>query len=133
MSSRLTELLEKLSTGEYQVALEYGNLAALDPKEAVELAQALKASTLSLGNYQKKPEPLAGLAALAEKSAEARPILLECLASIPPGDLGPWACPLLNTYLGDATLRPRATQIQASWERDGSTKLKTAMKSFGGK
>jgi predicted KAP-like P-loop ATPase len=130
VAGHLTALAEKLCGDSYAIAAAKTEVVALNPKDAMDVAQNLKATAQASGETKNKPRGFEGLVALSSNKPETRPVLLNLLQSFDAAQLGSWAWPELKALADDPNFKAEAAALQKAWSAQGGEKLKQAIKAF---
>jgi hypothetical protein len=130
IAAHLSGLIEKLCGDSYAVASAKDEVVALNAKDAMDVAQNLKATVQASGDIKNKPRGFDGLASVCAHKPDARPVLLNLFRNFDPAQLGAWAWPELKSLADDPTLKTDAVAVEHAWTTQGSEKLKKAIKAL---
>jgi predicted KAP-like P-loop ATPase len=129
-AAHLNSLIEKLCGDTYAIAAAKNEVVALNAKDAMDVAQNLKATAQASGEIKNKPRGLDGLVSVCALKPETRPVLLNLLRNLDPAQVGAWAWPELKSLSDDPALKADAIALEQTWSTQGNQKLKKAIKAF---
>lgn len=130
VAGHLNALIEKLCGDDYAVAAAKAEVVALNTKDAMDVAQNLKATAQASGDIKNKPRGVDGLESICANKPDTRPVLLNLLQNLDPTQLGGWAWPILKSLADDPTLKTDAVALEQVWTAQGNEKLKLAIKAL---
>jgi predicted KAP-like P-loop ATPase len=130
VAGHLSALIEKLCGNEYTVAAAKSEVVALSAKDAMDVAQNLKATAQASGDSKTKPRGVEGLELVCANKPETRSVLLNLLQNIDPAQLGGWAWPVLKSLGEDPALKAATVSLEQTWSSKGNEKLKAAIKAM---
>lgn len=129
-AAHLNSLIEKLCGDTYAVAAAKNEVVALNAKDAMDVAQNLKATAQASGEIKNKPRGFDGLVSVCALKPETRPVLLNLLRNLDPAQVGAWAWPELKSLSDDPALKADAVALEQTWSTQGNEKLTKAIKAF---
>lgn len=130
VAAHLNSLIEKLCGDTYAVAAAKNEVVALNAKDAMDVAQNLKATAQASGEIKNKPRGFDGLVSVCALKPETRPVLLNLLRNLDPAQVGAWAWPELKSLADDLALKADAIALEQTWSTQGNEKLKKAIKAL---
>jgi hypothetical protein len=130
VAGHLNGLIEKLCGDSYAIAAAKAEVIALNAKDALDVAQNLKATAQASGDIKNKPRGYDGLAFVCNQKPDTRSVLLNLLRNLDPAQLGAWAWPELKSLADDPTSKADAIALEQVWSSQGNEKLKKAIKAL---
>lgn len=123
---KLAALLERLCGGEMAAKAATSDVRGLLPLELDPLFNALRTRVLANTSFEKRPDAMAGVAALVEAHTSLQGRYVDLLEALPPKKLGPWIA-TSGAIVTNAGLRSRFDALSQRWIKEGGAPLRAAL------
>lgn len=129
-ASHIEAMVERLMGRDMAVNMATEDIAKLTAQDAEAVFAAVSAKVIQSADLAQRPKGFAGLLVLIEKHPALQLRLLQLLEAVPADRLGAWPATGFTRLFTDPGAKERFEALRDRWKREGSPKLKKALKAF---